>query len=333
MHRKGRGRAARAAGAVGCSLAVIALSGACGEPASEAKATSLADVLGIDEATFEEREAKVQEEIRKCMQQQGFEYVPRDMTGMKVVRRAPGQDDNAEFRRTKGYGITTGFGEAQAVQDDAGSDPNQAIREQLSDAEKEAYDRALFGAAAKHVGGSGEVSVRIGPGVRMATRAGSEASDVEEPQDTGCFGKAQEAVGQNDRIREIGPKLQELQQRIESDPRMVKANAAWSTCMADAGFDYEKPEDIVPYLFERLQELRGGAETTDGPVEIGPGGAPEDSPELDALRAEELALARADDGCSESTGRRETAADVREEAERRFLEENPDLGADRSGEG
>jgi hypothetical protein len=56
------------------------------------------------------------------------------------------------------------------------------------------------------------------------------------------------------------------------------------------------------------------------------------SPELASLQREELALAKADDACSESTGRRDTAKKVRAEAEKRFLDEHPDLGAG-GGEG
>lgn len=319
VHRNGKGGWTVVAGAIGSWMAILALLGACGDSAPKARATSMEDALGFDEGAFQEREAKVQEEIRRCMQEQGFDYVPIDASQMKVHRVGPGSDDNTEFRRTKGYGVTTRIAEAQDAGPGGDSDPNRKIREALSEADKKAYDQALFGSAADHVDG-GEFSVKIGPG--GVAKAG-------DAQITGCFGRAQEEAGEGkDQIRELGPKLQELEQRISSDPRMVKANAAWSKCMSDAGFEYEKPEDIVPDLMDRLGELRGtGAGGGDGALE-GPVGPPADSPELDALRAEELALARADDECSTETGRRATAKKVRKEAERQFLEDNPNLGAD-----
>ena len=51
-----------------------------------------------------------------------------------------------------------------------------------------------------------------------------------------------------------------------------------------------------------------------------------DEAELAKLQQEELSIARADDDCSEKSGRRATAKKVRAELEKQFLEDNPDLG-------
>lgn len=336
---------ARAAAGV-ASVVAMALLGACGDKPSEAAApTSIQDALGMDENAMQEREAKVQEEVRKCMAAEGFEYVPMDPSRMNVRMVGPGTEDDAEFRRTKGYGITTMFGEGASsaeLGDDGGNDdPNQKIREALSDEDKEAYDKALFGRTATKDGEHGTFSVQVGPGGVVTSDGEGEFG----PSEAGCFGKAQEAVGNdNERLQRVGPKLQELQERIASDPRMVKANADWAECMADAGYDFESPEKIPEFLFGKMSDLQealgggggdDGAGDSRGPVIIGgPGGGGIDveaianSPELAALQREELAIAKADDGCAESTGRKDTAKKVRTEAEKRFLEENPNLGQD-----
>lgn len=332
---------ARAAAAV-AGVVAIGLLGACGDRPSEAAApTSIQDALGMDENAMQEREAKVQEEVRKCMAAEGFDYVPMDSSRMNIRMVGPGTEDDAEFRRTKGYGITTMFGEGAATAalgDDAGNDdPNRKIREALSDEDKEAYDKALFGRTATVDGEGGTFSVQVGAGGVVTSDGEGEFG----PSEAGCFGQAQEAVGNDDeRLERVGPKLQELQERIASDPRMVKANADWAECMAGAGYDFESPDKIPQYLFGKMSDVQealgGGGDDDDsrGPVVVGgPGGAIDiealaNSPELAALQREELAIAKADDGCAESTGRKDTAKKVRTEAEKRFLEENPNLGQD-----
>lgn len=326
------GRRRAGASLITGSLAVLALLGACADQPTKVAATSVREALGLDESDIQAREAKVQEEVRKCMVAEGFEYVPVDPSQLNVKVVGPGSDDNAEFRRTKGYGITTTFGDRPPVEENR-SDPNRTIREALSEEDQKAYDRALFGKSAKVNGAGGGFSVRIGPGGGGDDDEVSAAPDL---ADAGCFGQAQQKMGGGgDKLQRVGPKLQELQERIASDPRMVKADTDWSVCMADAGYDFETPEAIPPYLFGKLQKLQD-ADGSDGDDSSGDGPGEGlmivppvvDSPELAALQQEELALAKADDACSEKTGRRDIAKKVRTEAEKRFLEENPDLGND-----
>ena len=304
-------------------LAVAATTwGACGgsDPASSnAAPKSIEEALGVDEASMEERQTKVQEEVRRCMQAQGFEYVPIDPSQLTVVRIGPGGgNDDEEFRRTKGYGITTVLGDGLRPAGGEGSNPNQRIREALSEEERTAYDRALFGRSVHNAGGPGGGFV-INEGGPSPAGAGEVAAG--ERAEGGCLQTAQEKVG-GDSFERIGPQLQELEERVRSDPRLVKVDAAWSRCMAAAGYDFERPEDIPPALFERMNELM----RPDGDVPRPPD---PDDPALAELQRDELAMARADDECSARTGRGAVAEEVRAEAERRFLEENPDFGADR----
>lgn len=300
-----------------------------GETAAAKKPDSLEEALGFGEEATQAREAKVQEAVRRCMQKEGFEYVPMDASQMNVHivgRDGPG---GPEDRATRGYGVTTGMDGPTVNVPSGGNDANQAIREALSDSDRDAYDRALFGAGA-HIsddvdegGGATSGFVAVAP---VAGQTG-EPGSPDEPENQGCFGRAQSEVGGNG-IDQIGPKLQELQERISADPRMVAVNAKWASCMTDAGFSFDSPDDIVPHLFGRLQKVLGGGQPGGGLV-VGPGGLP-DSPEMAALQRDELALAKADDACAKKTGRTAVAESVRTETERQFLEDNPDLGADKA---
>lgn len=309
------------------ALAAAALLGACGggssPSAAKARPNSIEDALGFDEGSMQTREAKVQEEVRRCMQAEGFDYVPIDPSKQELVRVGPGfTNDDKEFRRTKGYGVSTLAGESPTNSSGNDSDPNQRVREALSEEDRKAYDRALFGVGAESgPGPGGGVIIRDD-----APAGGHSGSEPGAKVDGGCFQAANEKVGGND-FEKVGPKLEELEERVRSDPRMVKVDAAWSTCMAGAGYDFERPDDIVPALFERMNSLIGGPSAGSG-VFTPPD---PDNPELVELQRDELAMAKADDGCATKTGRTAVAKKVRAEAERRFLDENPDFGSDRAG--
>ena len=300
-------------------VGAMTLSAACGgdRVSTDGRPRTLEEALGFDEASMQEREAKVQEQVRRCMKAQGFDYVPMDPSQQKLVRIGPGGgNDDRGFRRTKGYGVSTVLGVAAGEQGLA-SDPNERIRQSLSEEDRKAYDRALFGQAATGGGPVGGIIIREEPGP-----AGGGA-DAGGQLEGGCFQSANRKVGGGN-LERLGPKLEELEERINGDPRLVKADAAWSRCMAEAGHRYERPQDIVADLMARMAKLSGAASSGSGPVR-----PPDpDDPGLVDLQREELALAGADDECSDRTRRGEVARRVRAEAERRFLEDNPDFGQD-----
>src|SRR5438105_2259392 len=104
-------RTASALAAAGLTL----LPAACGSgPAkASAKGQSFEQALGIDDASLQAREAKVQEAVRACMKAEGFDYIPTDpsKSHMKVAVGGSGPaGEDAATLRTKGYGITTMFG-------------------------------------------------------------------------------------------------------------------------------------------------------------------------------------------------------------------------------
>jgi hypothetical protein len=285
------------------------------------QAASFEEALGLDQASMQAREAQVQEKVRACMKAEGFDYIPVDPSNSSMQFRVTGPgagNDDPEFRKKNGYGIATMLG-ARRSSADASSDPNQAIREGLSDADREAYELALFGEA--NVGGAGE------RGIRITRRAGGGSGDGPALEERGCFGKAQAAVPGGP--AELGDDLRDLFERIEADPRLIAANQEWAACMADAGYpDFDTPRAIVAHLVQQMNQLSGDSEPEEGGrTTFVIGDADIDQEALAELKVEELELAGLDDDCAEETGRSKVEEEVREEAQARFLEEHPDLAA------
>src|SRR6185369_3196136 len=77
--------------------------------------------------------------------------------------------------------------------------------------------------------------------------------------DMGCFGKAEHDVPGGP--EQFKSSLDEIEQRVKSDPRLIQANRDWARCMSAAGYtDFDKPDDIQPYLFGKLQALTNSSE-------------------------------------------------------------------------
>jgi len=309
------------------TVACLAFVAACGssETPSAGKAKSFEEALGFDQASLNAREGKVQEAVRTCMKAEGFDYIPLDPSqGGMQVRVGPGDggggpgSDDPEFRKTKGYGISTGLSDDMAKPAPS-DDPNQKIRDGLSEADKVAYEVALHGAeAAEHMKTDGDG----GPNfvINRSEGPSSAGGNGGPSEDQGCFGKAQRETPGGP--KDLGNSLQQMQERIDADTRLVTANQNWASCMAKAGFgSFEKPRDIIGYLIGKMQQLTGSTGngiTISSDTHI-------DQAALSQLQQEELTIARADDDCANKTGRAKIAKQVTEEAQQRFLDEHPDL--------
>jgi hypothetical protein len=302
-------------------VACLGLLAGCGsDPSANASSNgkSFEEALGIDQASMQAREAKVQEAVRTCMKAEGFDYIPRDPSQSNMQVRFGGAGSSVKDRKTKGYGITTGFmgkGKPVSAQSD---DPNQAIREALSEADKLAYDIALMGpdaAKEREAGGSG--------GMRVQRQVGSTAeAGGNGPQ--GCMDKAQNEVPGGPEA--IGPDLKDMLSRVESDPRIIGANRDWAACMAAAGYtDFEQPRDAEKYVMGKMDALMGAEPQGNGVTKFAIGGDDIDQAKLADLRQEEITIAVADGKCQDKTGYVKIEDKVQHEAEQRFLDEHPDL--------
>ena len=232
-----------------------------GEDQEDGDPERLEDFLGFsfddpeaNAAFAADMERRVQESIASCMAQEGFEYVPA------VRPQGAGffAFDQEEYARERGFGITTWYGEEGFFSSDEDwVDPNAEIVASLSESERNAYQEVLYG----------KDPFSGGP---------DESDDIESVGDlwgSGCNGKAYEVVyGAMDEVfMELGPQLEELNQRVEADPRFREAEEMWAGCMADRGFPYDSQQTMYEQVNEeflrRLEEIVGTVGAAFDPLE------------------------------------------------------------------
>jgi hypothetical protein len=233
------------------------------------------DQLGFDTAGIMARQSRVEADIHECMKAQGFDYVPVDPFAQRAAVTGVSRLSDTDFLKQFGYGISTLWGRG-GVQ----ADPNDRLRASLGPADRRAYDRALWG---ENPGATFQAAVDSGDFTKLG----------------GCTLKATEAVfGGAQVLTQLQGKLDQLDERILEDQRMVRAVERWTTCMSDAGFQYEDPDDIDTDLTKRMERIVG---PLPGPFATGPAGGqkppPYDHAALHALQREEVSIANADYNC------------------------------------
>jgi hypothetical protein len=287
-------------------LAALALAlAACGGGGAATKAQH-ADVedqlLGIDQEGVTTRQSRVESEIRDCMKAQGFDYVPVDPAAQRAAITGSSRLSDEDFIKQFGYGISTFWarGGPQA-------DPNARIRASLPPADRRAYDRALWG---ENRGATFSEAVDSGDFTKLG----------------GCTRKATTAVfGGTRALTDLQTKLDQLDERILEDQRMVKAVEHWTQCMADRGYRYEDPDDIDGELLDRMEKIVGPV-----PGQFATGPAPGEKPRpynhaaLAKLQHDEVAIARADYAC-ERKNITPVESVVRPQYEARFRRDNQAL--------
>jgi hypothetical protein len=298
-HRRTSPRLATVAGALAC----VALIAGCGatDPAEKRPSQtggSIEDQLGFTRNGITAAQAKVENEIATCMKGQGFDYIPGDPVAEQAALTGKPNMSDEEFERTYGHGIATLYGKGSTQ-----SDPNARIRAQLGDADRRAYDRTLNGGRPEqtfaHAIDNGDFS-----------------------QLAGCTKQATDAAfGGTKLLTTLQRKLDELDDSIVNDQRMVQANARWSTCMREAtGEQFEDSEAVEDDIRKRLEAIVGEVLP---PGEVAPEGS-YDKAALAALARREVDLTRADLAC-EAKFVTATEDKVREEKETRFRDENAEL--------
>ena len=290
--------AAVTAGVVALSLLSGCGGGGGGEDAAEG---TVDEEVGLEGDAILDRQKRAEDFIAECMQRQGFEYTAVNPVAQRdALLGAPGLTEE-EFNAQFGYGITTLF-EKRLTQTALG--PNQETYDALSAADKEAYDRTLYGED------------------RTATFA--DALDTGDfSRLGGCLKEATYKVfGGAALIQDLTAKLDELDEAILADQRMLDAVENWSDCMADEGYDFGAADDVDPFLENKLEAIVGPVEEAKPPA---PGEQPDwDPAALTTLQREEVALVKADLACEEEHIAKEEAK-VRAEYEREFREKNTAL--------
>ena len=277
------------------------------------------------EAEFRRQEQQIQEAVARCMAAEGFEYIPY----------IPGDDlffgfgDPAEFASTYGYGVSTFVTMEDAFFGSPDDDPNTPILDAMSAAEQEEYFALLYGES---------------PDFDFENMTDEEIDAAFAGfVPTGCFADAQEAIyGSLDFYVEFGEALDDLFSRVEADPRIIAAEADWSTCMSGKGYTFASQNEIYEYLQTRVdavvtypdpfadtdivepdfasmteEEIAQFFEEQDALF------APQyDEAELAELNAEEIAIALADNSCNENASSIYDAVVAEYEAE--WIAENRD---------
>lgn len=289
-HRRGLAvlAAALVASLAGCG------GGSGGGSTTDAVSGGVEAQVGFDQDGLQERQSRIEAGISECMKAQGFEYVPLDPIAQRAAVTGSSRLSDEDFLKQFGYGITTLYGKGTAQ-----NDPNERTRAALSGADRSAYERALWG---ENKGATFAQAVETGDFTRLG----------------GCTKTATEAVyGGTQLLATLQGKLDELDQRIVQDQRMVRAIEQWVGCMNAAGHRYSDPQDVDEDLLNRLREIVG-LDAEPYATAAAPG-ATYDKAALEALQRDEVAIVNADAGCEkkhitpvENTVRAEYEAEFRQ---------------------
>jgi hypothetical protein len=269
--------------------------------ASNAAATggTIEDQLGFTRKGIAAASAKVENSVASCMKAQGFDYVPVDPVAQQAALTGKPNMSDAEYEQQFGYGITTLYGRGTAQ-----TDPNAAIRSGLGQADLSAYDRALSG-------GQPDQTFAFAVDTGDFSQLG------------GCTKTAtDQAFGGTQLLQTLQRKLDELDDSIAADQRMVHAQEAWRTCVKDAtGTAYEDAESIEDEIKQRFERIVGSVLP---PGEVAPAGTQVDMTALRKLQQDELDLFHKDLAC-EQQHIDPVETKVRQEKETRFKSDNADL--------
>jgi hypothetical protein len=281
----------------------LLLPAACGRASSKSPENEtiglVEEAVGFSTEGMLARRARAEYIVRDCMKAQGFEYVPVDPVAQRAELLGAAHLSDEDFEKQFGYGITTLYEQRRAQRKKLG--PNEAIRARLSEAERAAYDRALWG---DHPDANFDEVLDTGDFTRLG----------------GCTKQAADQVfGGGEIVRTIQQKLDELDNAILADSRMVEVVKKWSECMREAGYPgLTEQDEVDTVLKKKLDAIVGPA---DSPGDAEPG---YDKAALAALQREEVAMVASDVAC-ENRYITPVETKVRAEYERDFREKNADL--------
>ena len=252
---------------------VAGCSGSSDSNGSNNSGLELEEQLGFSQAGIIERQSRAEGVIRDCMKAQGFDYIPVDPYAQRAALTGKARMTDEEFQKQFGYGISTLFGRGNEQ-----SDPNDRIRKSLSQADRAAYDHALWGE---------------NTGVTFADAVDNDAID----QLGGCTKQATEQVfGGAATLSALKGKLDELDDRILQDQRMVQAIQKWSECMSQEGYRYSEPEEIDSDIQKRFESVVGVGVQPGATLPPDPGTS-YDKAALAQLQQDEVKIAVADLKC------------------------------------
>ncbi|MGF3057549.1 hypothetical protein [Microbacterium sp. YY-01] len=279
-------------------------------------------------AQFEQQQREEQELLAQCMADEGFEYTPWVQDSSMVFGSSGDEDDmpvwepdDRKWVEKYGYGaVYSPWDEyyeehpEEMYEGEETVDPNQAYVESLSETEQQAYFDTLYGV--------------------FDDEAYEEDEIVEwNWEDSGCQGYASHEVYQSqdllssDEFAGLLEALQEMGANSEDSPEMREIDNAWSQCMADAGepgftTQYAAQEsiyDAMNEVWESFYDDLDPAIFEDPEAEVPD---PKDSPEMEAIFEQEVALALKDLDCREKVNYTQEQLKAQFAMEERFIQEH-----------
>lgn len=241
-----------------------------------------------------ELQPRVEQNIRTCMRDRGFEYVPFDDLASENESAAPAE---AELRDTRGYGISLPFAPETEVA--PLENPNDEIVASLPPSRRRERDVALYGDRAHSV-------------VVRAPR--SDASYRVYPRS--CVFRANAVVhGPGLPIARATARynslVQRMTKRMAADPRLARARRRWTICMTVTGHTFPGPEAVVELVRKRFASLDPDVAGRAGSAGLG------------RVQELELSLARADTRCRAESGVETIARRIGAEYEQELIDRHP----------
>ena len=293
--------------------AALALAGCTGSPEAEtpqpqdsplSKIMSAAYGFTGDEDAMQEKfqaqQKEAEEFVAQCMSEEGFEYIPNAQSYSYYSGGDEWNPESREWVAQYGYGALNFPGrDEQPDMEDMPEDPNQEYVMSLSMSEQEAYYAALYGP---------------GPDESEMNEDGSYEWRWE---DGGCYGWAQhevtgEQLWESEEHKPLFDAINKFYETAQTAPGLDELNAAWSSCMADAGYPgFAAQPDAAQSIYDELNEYY---ESQTEWIE--------NDPELAALGESEIEIALADLDCREEHDYRAKAMTVQWELEEQFIAEH-----------
>lgn len=251
---------------------------------------------------FTEQQEQIEELVAACMTDEGFEYIPVDQSqnGGIIFSGDEWKPDDREWVEQYGYGAVNYPGRDTPVDPDQEFvDPNQDYVMSLSESEQAAYYETLYGPQPTE------------------EELNSDGGYEYDPENAGCYGSAQVEVQGTDPYsaeehKPVMEAINEFYTGVQNDPALAELNAAWSSCMADAGFSgFATQPDAQNSIYDEINEYY---ESQTEPVE--------DDPELAAIGEREIELAVPDLECREQTDYRQESLRIQFELEEKFVQEH-----------
>ncbi len=255
--------------AAGCGASDSASpdSGEAEEIAAETYESPIAEFLGFDvdqdwnsdesQAEWAEQERQIQEAVVACMAAEGFEYTPEDSSQFIVFDEDSEELEWGTREWTEKYGFgnsTQWFSQSEVGPDLVGYDdldgsgeeyvdPNGDYLETLSGAEQDAFYEALHG---------------VQPEFDETLSDEEQQAVWENYEPTGCYATAYEATADGAEAQfydEFSDDLNDLYERIDSDPRVQQLRDEAEACIVGKGFEYYDDEELWEYSETQLEGI------------------------------------------------------------------------------